>query len=67
MDEARYYPRGSIWYAHAILVKAASESVPAPINSAYVETFIASGQKPATEDEDNLFVLPQSTTDLKAE
>ncbi|WP_437296605.1 hypothetical protein [Sorangium sp. So ce426] len=63
MDKARLYPRDTLRYAHAILRKAASESIPAPIEKSYVEAFLASGQ-PLDEEEDDFTVLGKSRTNL---
>jgi len=63
---ARLYPRGALWYVHAIIQKAAGENTSPPISRKFVEDFVQSGQKPPLEEDDALFQLPSSTTDLQA-
>jgi len=65
IDRARYYPRGAIWYAHAVLTKAASDGVPPPLTREYVESLTAT-VKPPSDEEDVMFQLPEPKTDLKA-
>ena len=65
LNAARLYPRGALWYAHAIIQKAAGENVKPPIPRKFVEDFVQSGQKPPVVEEDTLFELPSSTTDLQ--
>lgn len=65
MLAARFYPRDTLWYAHAILRKAAQESVAPPIRRDYVESFIAQGERPPEDDEDQIFKLPLSEVDLR--
>ena len=66
LKAARLYPRGALWYAHAIIQKAAGESVNPPISRRFVENFVQTGQKPPVEEEDTIFELPSSATDLQA-
>jgi hypothetical protein len=64
MLKARFYPRDTLRYAHAILRKAASEGIPAPIDVTYVERFLSSGQAPPEEEEDEISALATSETKL---
>lgn len=66
IDAARYYPRGTLWYAHRILQKAANDLEKAPIGLAYVEDFLTGGEKPPQEADDLLFQLPPTQNDLQA-
>jgi len=66
LNAARLYPRGALWYAHAIIQKAAGEDINPPISREFVEDFVQSGQKPPVEEEDTIFGLPSSATDLQA-
>ena len=66
LKAARLYPRGALWYAHAIIQKAAGENVNPPISRRFVENFVQTGQKPPVEEEDTIFELPSSATDLQA-
>lgn len=62
MDAARYYPRGTLWYAYTILQKAAAEEVKPLISQDYVQAFVDSGLRPPTDEEDMFFKLPESQT-----
>ena len=66
LKAARLYPRGALWYAHAIMQRAAREDVNPPISRTFVEDFVETGQKPPVEEEDIIFELPSSATDLQA-
>lgn len=66
INEARFYPRGTLWYANKLLHKAAEENVPAPISREFVEEFIQGGVKPPQEDDDVFFNLPPAASDLTA-
>lgn len=66
INAARYYPRGTLWYAYRLLQKAANEGVEAPISRQFVEAFIQSGEKPPQEAEDFIFQLPPVQNDLQA-
>lgn len=66
LNAARLYPRGALWYAHVIIQKAAGDNVQPPIPRQFVEDFIKTGQKPPVEEEDTVFELPSSATDLQA-
>ena len=66
LKAARLYPRGALWYAHAIIQKAAGGNINPPIPRRFVEDFVQSGQKPPVEEDDTLFELPPSATDLQA-
>jgi len=66
IEAARFYPRGTLWYANKIIQKAANEPVPAPIQRAFVEDFISGGEKPPQEADDNIFQMPSSSIDLQA-
>ncbi len=66
IDAARYYPRGTLWYAQRILQKAANEETKAPISRDYVEDFIHSGEKPSQDLDDLLFPIPPTQNDLRA-
>ncbi len=54
--KARKYPRGALWYACAILKKAAEEEIPAPISRDYVDALINAGMRPVIEDEDEIIL-----------
>lgn len=64
IDAARYYPRGTLWFAHAILKKAVMEEIVPPITRDFVEKFILSGEKPPVDEDDELFTLPTTLNDL---
>lgn len=64
MLKARLYPRDTLRYAHAILRKATSDGVPAPIDLAYVKQFLASGAEAPPEEEDEISALTASHTKL---
>lgn len=49
---ARNYPRGTLWYANAILRKAAEKETQPPIPREFVQKLIDKGMKPPFEDED---------------
>jgi len=66
IEAAKFYPRGTIWYAYELMQKAAKEEVPAPISRAFVDEFISGGMKPPQEADDVLFNLPTSQSDLTA-
>ncbi len=66
MEAARFYPRGTLWYAYELIRKAAEEEVVPPITRRFVEEFIEAGYKPPVDSEDALFELPPSTSDLQA-
>jgi hypothetical protein len=65
METASFYPRGTLWYAHAILRKAAAEGIQPPISRAFVDEFLQSGQRPPTAAEDESFILPDFDIELK--
>ncbi len=65
MEAARFYPRGTLWYAYELLQKAAIEGVEPPITRRFVEEFIQADHKPPVDSEDALFQLPPSTSDLQ--
>ena len=65
IEAAHFYPRNTLWYAHTILKKAASEKRPAPITRHFVEEVINNGVRPPHHEEDQLFNLPSSATDLQ--
>ena len=66
LNAARLYPRGALWYAHVIIQKAAGENINPLISRKFVEDFVKTGQKPPVEEEDAVFELPSSATDLQA-
>ncbi len=66
INEARFYPRGTLWYANKLLHKAAEENVPAPISREFVEEFIQGGVKPPQEEDDVFFNPPPAISDLTA-
>lgn len=66
LNAARLYPRGALWYAHVIIQKAAGENINPPISRTFVEDFVQTGKKPPVEEEDTIFELPSSATDLQA-
>ena len=66
LEKARLYPRNALRYAHAILLKASRENIPAPIQKSYVEAILSGGQAPQ-DDEDELDSLDPSATDLTEE
>jgi len=63
--DARYYPRGALWYAHHILRKAVTERTPPLITKAFVEQFLGTGEKPPLDELDQGYQLPESETDLQ--
>ncbi len=63
IEAARYYPRGTLWYAYMMLRKAANDGIDPPITLEFVKDFIKEGEKPPIEDEDALFQLPISSND----
>lgn len=65
MDAAALYPRGSLWYAHSILRKAAEERLQPLIQTAFVNEFLKTGQRPPVSVEDESFVLPETAANLK--
>jgi hypothetical protein len=65
IEAARFYPRGTLWYAHTILKKAATEKIPPPITRHFVEEVLKSGVRPPRHEDDELFKLPSSATDLQ--
>jgi hypothetical protein len=65
INAARYYPRGTLWYAHRILQKAAKEGEKAPIGLAFIEDFLTGGEKPSQEADDLIFQLPPTQNDLQ--
>lgn len=66
IEAAKFYPRGTIWYAYELLQKAAKDEVPAPISREFVEEFIQGGVKPPQDDDDVFFSLPPAASDLTA-
>ena len=66
IEAARFYPRGTLWYANKLMQKAAHEEIPAPISRTFVEEFIRAGEKPPQESDDLIFNLPPAESDLKA-
>ena len=55
LEAARFYPSDTLWFAHAILRKAATEEVSPPRATFNVEEFINSGVRPPRAEEDDLF------------
>lgn len=66
IEAARFYPRGTLWYAYELLQKAAKEEVPALISREFVEEFIQGGVKPPQDEDDVFFTLPPAASDLTA-
>ena len=64
MRAAQLFPRGTLWYAHEILRKAAQQKVSAPISRDYVERLVSDTPQPPEDDED-VFTPPQAGTDLR--
>ncbi len=65
LDAARYYPRGTLWYAYTLLHQAASSEIPAPIDRDYVQAFISSTPRPPAAEDENIFTLPLSDSPLQ--
>lgn len=63
LEAADFNPSNSLWFAHAILRKAATEEIPPPITRHFVEAFIHSGARPPRTEEDSLFKLPSLGSD----
>jgi hypothetical protein len=66
MVAAAKVPRDTLWYAHMILRKAATEAIKPPISREYVDTFVSGGERPPEDDEDRVFLKP-SATNLQGE
>jgi hypothetical protein len=66
VEAARFYPRGTLWYAYELIQKAAKEEAPAPISRGFVEEFIQGGVQPPQEADDVFFNLPPAENDLTA-
>jgi len=64
IEAARFYPRGTLWYANAILKEAVMEEISPPITRDFVEKFIRAEKKPPVDDDDELFTLPTTLNDL---
>lgn len=63
-EAAKFYPRGTLWYACHILKSAAEQRVPFPISADFVRVFIESGIMPAAETEASFFDLPVTDSRL---
>ncbi|MCP4109930.1 MAG: hypothetical protein GY749_31150 [Desulfobacteraceae bacterium] len=57
------YPRGALWYAYAILKKAAEEEIPAPISRSYVDALINAGMRPLEDEDEIILNLPSLSKD----
>lgn len=66
VEAARFYPRGTLWYAYELLQKAAKDEVSAPISREFVEEFIQGGVKPPQDEDDVFFNPPPAVSDLTA-
>ncbi len=65
MEAARFYPRGTLWYAQAIIQKAAIEDVSPPITRHFVEEFINAGNAPPEDTDDPISSMPSAAVDLQ--
>ncbi len=60
IEAALRYPRGTLWFADKILRNAAEAGMKPPIGRDFIEAFVASGQRPPIESDDEMFKLPKS-------
>ena len=65
MRAAQLFPRGTLWYAYAILRHAAQEKKKPPITRDYVERFVSDAPEPPEDDESRWFAPLPAETDLR--